>query len=184
MRLKAIKLKSVDSTNNIAIKLIKKGEIYPSIILATKQTKGRGQYGRKWISLKNNLFISIYFEIGFKKSIKKATIENCQIVKSVLENFSKKKIYIKYPNDLLMDKNKKVCGILQETLIYKKKKYIIVGIGINVNKKPKINDYSTSYLSEFTSKRINKLLVYNGIKISYENFLRNKYENNRRYRKY
>ena len=118
MRLKAIKLKSVDSTNNIAIKLIKKGEIYPSIILATKQTKGRGQYGRKWISLKNNLFISIYFEIGFKKSIKKATIENCQIVKSVLENFSKKKIYIKYPNDLLMDKNKKVCGILQETLIY------------------------------------------------------------------
>lgn len=170
MKLKKFNLKSVDSTNNKAIKLIKKGRIKPAIILAANQTNGRGQYGKKWISVSGNLFISIFFNISFRKSVMKITHENCQIIRNVLQKFSNKKINIKKPNDLLIDKHK-VCGILQEILIYKKKKYIIVGVGINVNKSPKIYRYSTTYLSKFLSKKINKLLIYNAIKNSYEQYL-------------
>ena len=50
MKLKLIKFNSVKSTNDEAIKLIKKGKFFPCIIYATRQTKGRGTIGKKWIS--------------------------------------------------------------------------------------------------------------------------------------
>ena len=63
MKIKLIKFKKVKSTNNIAIKLIKSNKINPAIISSEKQTKGRGTRGKKWISQKGNLFISIFFKI-------------------------------------------------------------------------------------------------------------------------
>ena len=69
MKIKLIKFKSVKSTNDIAIKLIKKNKTQPTLISSEKQTKGRGTMGKKWISQKGNLFISIFFEINQKKSI-------------------------------------------------------------------------------------------------------------------
>ena len=61
MKLKKFNYKSVISTNNIAIKLIKKKKIKKGIVFADKQTNGRGQYGRKWISYKGNLFVTVFF---------------------------------------------------------------------------------------------------------------------------
>ena len=69
MRIQEIKYNNVDSTNNVAIKRIKQGKIKPTLIIANSQNKGRGQYGRRWISLKGNLFISIYFKISYSKTI-------------------------------------------------------------------------------------------------------------------
>ena len=64
MRFNLIKLKSVDSTNNYAIKLLKKKKFSQSIIIANFQTKGRGRSKNKWISLKGNIFMSLVFEIN------------------------------------------------------------------------------------------------------------------------
>ena len=118
MKFKLIKLKSVDSTNNYALNLIKKKILFPTIIIAEKQTKGRGRINNKWISLKGNIFMSIIFEINKKYSLKKITNLNCHFIKHALKKFSKKKIEIKKPNDLLIEK-KKFCGVLQETLFAK-----------------------------------------------------------------
>ena len=49
MKIKIKKFKKVKSTNDIAIKLIKKIS-YPMIITSEKQTNGRGRVGKKWIS--------------------------------------------------------------------------------------------------------------------------------------
>ena len=147
--------------------MIKHGQITPTIIMTEKQTKGKGQYGRKWISQKGNLFMSIYYQLRSRKSLKRITNENCQIIKKSLSKFLKNKIKIKPPNDLLINK-KKFCGILQEIITYKEKKYIIIGIGINLFKSPQINNYPTTYMSKYCSKRINKSLVYNAIKKKYE----------------
>ena len=62
MKLKKYFFKTVTSTNDIAIKKIKQG-ISEGIVIAKKQTKGRGRYGNKWIYLKNNLFMSIFLII-------------------------------------------------------------------------------------------------------------------------
>ena len=59
MKLKKFSFKSVTSTNDIAIKKIKDG-IFSGIIIAEKQTKGRGRHGKKWIYLKKILYMSFF----------------------------------------------------------------------------------------------------------------------------
>ena len=49
MKLKITKFKSVKSTNDEAIKLIKSGKITSGLVTADLQTKGRGTMGKKWI---------------------------------------------------------------------------------------------------------------------------------------
>ena len=117
MKLKKYLYKTVTSTNDVAIKKIKKG-ITSGLIISKKQTKGRGRYGNKWIYLKNNLFMSIFFNINNNINLKKLTSSSCKIVKNSLYKLLNIKIIIKKPNDLLIN-NKKVCGILQETIFFK-----------------------------------------------------------------
>ena len=54
-----------------------------------EQTKGRGQYGKKWISLKGNLFLSVFFEVNKQILLKKITYHNCQIIKKFYQNYLK-----------------------------------------------------------------------------------------------
>ena len=154
MKLKVLKYKSLDSTNNKAIKLIKSNHLKPTIIFSNIQKKGRGRYGRKWISIKGNLFLSIYFKINNSQSLKSLTKKNCLIV-------------IKFPNDLLI-KDQKLSGILQETLVHQNHRFIIIGIGVNLVKSPKILKYPTTYLFKFTKKKIGINLIYNVIKKNFE----------------
>ena len=50
------------------MKLIKSNQKSPTLIYSENQTKGKGTMGKKWISKKGNLFISIFFEINQKKN--------------------------------------------------------------------------------------------------------------------
>ena len=116
MKLKKFNFKVVNSTNDLAIKIIRNTNNKSGIIIAEKQKRGRGQFGKKWISFKGNLFISIFFPIDqIKLSLKDLTKVNCTLVKKLLSNFYNGKISIKQPNDLLIN-NMKISGILQETL--------------------------------------------------------------------
>ena len=166
MKLKKYQFKKVKSTNDIAIKKIRSG-INKGIVIAETQTKGRGQYGKKWISFKGNLLMSVFFEINNNTSIKSITLKNCKIIKKSIQKFTTKKIKIKPPNDLLINKEK-ICGILQETFFQNKKKFIVVGIGLNLVKSPKIKKYPTNYLNKYTSKNISKLMLFRSIKCLYE----------------
>ena len=103
MSFKKFNYKTVMSTNDIAIKKIKKG-LEKGIIISELQKKGRGQHGKKWISLRGNLFISIFFEIKKNVQIRKLTKINCEIIKKSLSKYINKKILIKYPNDLIINK--------------------------------------------------------------------------------
>ena len=166
MKLKKYQYKKVKSTNDVAIKKIKSG-IRRGIVLAEIQTKGRGQYGKKWISFKGNLLMSVFFEINNSTLIKNITFKNCEIIRKSIQKFTKNKIKIKPPNDLLINKEK-ICGILQETFFKDKKKFIVVGIGLNLVKSPKIKKYPTNYLNKYTSKKVSKLMLFRSIKYLYE----------------
>ena len=116
MKLKLIKLESVNSTNDEAIKLIKNNKNRPSIITAKIQKKGKGTMGKKWISQMGNIFVSIFFEIRNDKiPFQQFSIFNAYLIKKILSKYSTVKINIKWPNDLLI-KKKKICGILQEII--------------------------------------------------------------------
>ena len=105
MKLKLLKFNSVKSTNDIAIRLIKKKVKKPSLIFSKNQLKGRGTMGKKWISKKGNLFLSIFFEIKQKKiNFKHFAILNAYLLKRILSKQFSNKIKIKWPNDLFLKK--------------------------------------------------------------------------------
>jgi len=172
MKLKKFNFKKVKSTNKTAIRLIRSG-IDSGIISADFQTKGKGQTGNKWISKKGNLFISIFFKVNSKLSLKKITTINLSILKKIISSQIVEKIYIKLPNDILIYK-KKVSGILQEIMYKNNNKYLIVGIGINVISSPNIRNYPTTYLNKYSKKKINKIRILNKIKLNFEKKYKNK----------
>ena len=88
---KIFNFKKVNSTNDIAIKKVKKG-FARGLVQAEFQKKGRGQRGKKWISYKGNLFITIFFKINKKTSLKNITFKNCNKIKKVISKLIKKKI--------------------------------------------------------------------------------------------
>ena len=166
MRLKKYLYKKVESTNNVAIRLIKQGN-ERGIIMTEQQSKGKGRRKNKWISMKGNLFLTVFFEIGKKISLSAIINSNLKIIKKVINKKINSLIQIKKPNDILIN-NKKVCGILQEIIFRKDRKYLIVGIGINVSSSPRINNYSTTFLNNYSNKKLNRLKLFKEIKLLYE----------------
>ena len=176
MKFKKFKFKKVKSTNNTAIRIIKNLNCKYGMVVSDAQSMGRGQYGKKWISYQGNLFVSFFYELdNINLSISKLTKINCLLVKKLLTNYYKKNIEFKKPNDLLINK-KKISGILQETFSILDNKFLIVGIGINIIKSPKIKNYPTTNLEELTNKTINKSEIENKLKLIFEKNLSKMYK--------
>ena len=183
MKFKQFKFKKVKSTNSTAIRIIKSSNSKYGMVISDTQTMGRGQYGKKWISHKGNLFVSFFYELkNIKLSLPRLTIINCLLIKKLLKNYYKKNIVFKKPNDLLIQK-KKISGILQEIVTIFGDKFLIVGIGINIKKSPKIRNYPTISLDELTSKSINKRHVANKLKLIFERNLLKMYKLNKKINK-
>ena len=172
MKFKVFRFNKLKSTNNTAIRIIKNYNYEYGMILSNSQINGRGQYGKKWISYKGNLFVSLFYNLkNFNISLKKLTKVNCLIVKKCISHYCKSKIYFKSPNDLMI-KKKKICGILQETVNKFNNKYLIVGIGINLIKSPVIKNYPTTHLSLHNNKKISKKKIEIKLKKIFENNLK------------
>ena len=169
MKFKVFRFKKVKSTNNTAIRIIRNSKLENGMIISELQSDGRGQYGRRWISEKGNLFVSLFYvQNNLYLTLKQLTKINSFLVKKLLAKYYKKKIDFKKPNDLLI-KKKKICGILQETIDKLDKKYLIVGIGINLIKSPSINNYPTTNLYDLIKKKISKKKVEMDLKQIFEN---------------
>jgi len=141
MKFEIFKFESVTSTNDMAINLIKEERRKFGCVYADTQTKGRGAHGRKWISDKGNFFASIFFPLknNYPPFNEFSTI-NPILISRVIKHFcAKKNINFKFPNDIFVN-GKKICGILQELITLNGKKFLIIGIGVNLVSNPSINN--------------------------------------------
>jgi len=174
MKFKIFKYNTVNSTNEKAIELIKKKKYENGFVYALSQKEGKGCYGKKWISKKGNFFGSIFFHL--KKnypSVEEFTLINPILNIDILSKYcGRKKTFFKLPNDIYVNK-KKICGILQEVIIKEQKKYLIVGIGINLFSNPKIKNYPSTNIYRETKKRLKLLEIVNKIIAKYEGFFLN-----------
>ncbi len=176
MIIKKFNYKKIKSTNDTAIKIIKNTKNEFGLVTAETQISGKGQYGKKWISYKGNIFLSFFYKLEkIKMPMNTLTKKNCFLVKNVISKYYKKKIFFKPPNDLLIDK-KKICGILQEKIEKSKIKFLIVGIGLNLVKSPKIQNYPTTNLLELINQKIEKKSIEKQLKITFEKFLSKYYK--------
>jgi BirA family biotin operon repressor/biotin-[acetyl-CoA-carboxylase] ligase len=170
-----LKFKSVTSTNDVAINLIKKKSKLTGCICSDLQTNGRGTYGKKWISEKGNLFLTLFFPIDEKcPSFQEFSIINPVIILDILKNYcDEEKLRLKFPNDIMYD-GKKICGLLQEHIIQNERKFLIIGIGLNIVSNPNINNgYKATNIYLETNIKPSIDEVINLIIFSYKNFLVN-----------
>ena len=175
MKFEIFKFENVTSTNDIAINLIKKEQKETGCVYAETQTKGRGTHGKEWISDKGNLFGSIFFPLknNYPPFNEFFTI-NPLIISDVIKYFCERKtINLKFPNDIFVN-GKKICGILQELIVSNNRKFLIIGIGVNIISNPEINDkYQTTNILLETQKRPMIKEMIDLIISSYEKFFIN-----------
>ena len=176
MKFKILRFKKLRSTNDTAIRIIRNSNLKYGMIIAENQTHGRGQYGRKWMCFKGNLFVSFFYSLeNLNLTLSQITKLNCMLVKKIISKYYKKRITFKKPNDLLI-KGKKISGILQETINKNNKKSLIVGIGLNLAKNPIISNYPTTNLNDLINKEVSKKKIEIELKNIFEKKL-NKFVN-------
>jgi len=127
----------IDSTQNFALKLSQKPHENGSVVIAERQTKGRGRLNRKWISPKGGIWLSILLKPNFELSQTSLFPMITSLALSIaIEKTLKIKPELKWPNDLTL-KGKKVAGILIDVAVESNKiDYIIIGVGINFRIRP------------------------------------------------
>lgn len=127
--------KEVDSTNTKAKEWAREGAKDGSLVLADRQTSGKGRNGRIWDSPPG---VGIWMSTILRPSLNPQDVPQLSLIAGVaickaIQQCTGLDAKIKWPNDVVVE-GKKVCGILCEMqVIQERVKYAIVGIGINVN---------------------------------------------------
>lgn len=123
------------------------------VCMAEMQTQGKARTGKQWLSpFGLNIYLS--FATCYEGSMKSLSglslvfaLSMVKVLNQIMKYENKKNIRIKWPNDLLVD-DKKITGILVETVQQAKLTNLIVGIGLNVNMTQEVdNDLSNIYTS-------------------------------------
>ena len=125
-----IELDVVDSTNNYIREHLDSLENY-SLVFSHHQTKGKGRITRFWYDDKNSVTASMLIK-DVKGEAKHLSLIAAYATFTALKEYNLD-VKIKWPNDIYVD-DKKLCGILIETIITDKIDAII-GFGINTNTK-------------------------------------------------
>lgn len=123
------------STNSIALEMAHAGEPHGSMVIAEEQTGGRGRAGRTWHSEKTS---GIYMSVLVRPQVSPMvapviTMVAGLAVRDAVRDETGVAADLRWPNDLLAG-GKKFCGILTEMYAEPSQvRFVIVGIGINVN---------------------------------------------------
>ena len=150
---------TIDSTNNRARRLAEKGASEGTLIISDEQTAGRGRMGRSWISPPGT---GIWFSLLLRPAVTptRATLITPLVAVALSRSIREETglpAGIKWPNDILI-RGKKAAGILTEISTCQRSiRYIIVGIGINVN---------TEYFPEEIRGKATSLSLSSGCRIS------------------
>lgn len=125
----------IDSTQKKARELAEKKVENGTIIITDYQTNGIGTHNRSWYHEKgkNIAFSLILYPKCKINMLESLTIDIAKIMQHVIEELYEVKLEIKKPNDLIYHK-KKVGGILTQIVTNGENiKYLIIGIGMNIN---------------------------------------------------
>ena len=127
----------VTSTNALLKDIAAEGVDEGRVLIAKRQTAGRGRLGRNFFSPKNGIYLSMLLRpnMDFREAMLLTTIAAVAVVEAVRE-VTGKDTGVKWVNDVYLD-SKKICGILTEAVTDVENgrlSYAVVGIGINITK--------------------------------------------------
>ena len=155
----------VSSTNTVAKFLSENGIGNGSVVIAEKQTAGRGRSGKSWESPLGGVWLSIILTPNVDCSkIPLITLSTGVAVAKTFEGIGVENPEIKWPNDIMIN-GKKVSGILTESVTnFNSIKTVIIGVGIDANLSiedfPKeLQDKTTTLEKELERKVDENLLI-------------------------
>jgi BirA family transcriptional regulator, biotin operon repressor / biotin---[acetyl-CoA-carboxylase] ligase len=122
---------SVSSTNQTLWDLLNQGAESGSVVIATQQTAGRGQWGRQWISTTGGLYLSVAIAPKLEATASyQLTLATAWGIAAQLRHCGVS-VGIKWPNDLVLN-GRKLGGILTETKVNNGCiTQAVIGVGIN-----------------------------------------------------
>jgi len=126
---------TIDSTNSVAKMLALQGAAEGTLVVADKQTAGRGRLGRRWLAPRGTcLLFSLVFRPGLKVERAQALNMICGLgVRQAIHELTALPAQLKWPNDIMLH-GRKAGGILTEMSSRGELlEYVVVGIGLNVN---------------------------------------------------
>jgi BirA family biotin operon repressor/biotin-[acetyl-CoA-carboxylase] ligase len=152
---KVLRFESLPSTNTELARLASEGAPEGVSVVAEEQTAGRGRLQRAWSSPKG---AGLYFSILLRPTIPQngwplITFMAALTVGDALREACELETDIKWPNDILSGE-RKICGILAETIETPVGRAVILGIGINLTQNafpPELANVATS-VSEATGR--------------------------------
>lgn len=164
-----IYLKETDSTNRYVKELAVKGAAEGTVVIANRQTAGRGRLGRSFFSPEEKgIYMSILLrpKIELQRSVLITSMAAVAVARAI-EHVSGIPAQIKWVNDIFLNK-KKVCGILTEAGINAEEgkfDYAVLGIGINVGIMEfpeELKEIATSVCNE-CGRNVNKELLIEAV---------------------
>ena len=149
---------TLDSTSTQAI-LLARQNAEEAVVIARRQTGGRGRLGRRFESPEGGLYLSILTSrLAPGEQVYALTPAAALAVRrAVLRTFGLA-CAVKYPNDLILE-GRKVCGILCESLTLPDRFAVVIGVGVNVRsdvvlteEEKQASDYPPGSLKDFCEK--------------------------------
>lgn len=128
-------LPTVDSTNAEALRCLAGGQVPPFIVLAERQTSGRGRRGRNWVSpFGENVYYSLALQVdGGMRQLEGLSLVVGLALLRALRVAGVDAAGLKWPNDVLVN-GRKIAGILLELSGDPADVcHVVIGIGVNVN---------------------------------------------------
>ena len=131
--------KTLDSTNNVAKRIIAEGEDDVLLVVGEEQTAGRGRQGKSFYSPGGTgIYMSLVVHpmVELQNAVTATTAAAVAVCRAI-ESLTDKKPMIKWVNDVYLN-GKKICGILTEAVTdfeTQTVSSIIIGIGINLTTK-------------------------------------------------
>lgn len=167
---KIISFETVSSTMDEAFRLGMEGASEGTIVCAETQSKGRGRLGRAWVSPKGK---GIYFSLILRPSLPPSQLPQLTLMTAVALAEASSELAgidarIKWPNDILVN-DQKLAGILTELRAeVDEVKFIVIGIGLNVNTAPHQLIEEATSLKAASGKALNRVEVLQAILYSIE----------------
>ena len=145
----------ISSTNTVAKRLGEQGAPEGTLVLADCQTVGKGRRGRAWFSPAGT---GIWMTLLLRPRLAPDRVSAITLVAALsvcraIRDVTGLETGIKWPNDLVADGNK-VCGILTEMSLEPGNiRYVVLGIGINVNQTGFPDDLPYAYSLALAAER-------------------------------
>lgn len=165
---------ALPSTNTFALEIGRTPTPQGTVVLADRQTAGRGRLQRSWFSPPDaNIYGSLIFSFtGHFRSLGWIPLMAGMAIAQAIEDSTSIDISLKWPNDILIDE-KKIGGILCESFKRTSSETcVVIGFGINVNLSesafPKELEQMASSLQMYAKHPLDRVQLIQAIILSLE----------------